>query len=354
MQRFYVRCPPLRWIGYILIALGLMTDVLAGALLLAGHNLQVLLLHIVAASTWVVGINIVSNSSEAHTSTSRFGLVRLNRQSATALCLSLLPFPGFATLAYTIALIFARCFKQQAMEEILETQKPARSVSLPLNVEVQPLIDILSASDLEMKRAAVTVLSQQAKPESISVLRQLLSDTQAELRSDASIALTRLEEKLARVLNDALAQWVASPHDKERMLHLAEQYYAYACSNVLDEESQQSYLIKAHALVQQCLEQDDTNAQLWMQRARIRRRLGQMAEALTDIHHAIELEPDVPEAYLFAMEVAFDQHSWDMLLALAQMGLSALPSTSEVRTSLQDWVTLYAEPRKGVLHDALC
>ncbi len=79
-----------------------------------------------------------------------------------------------------------------------------------------------------------------------------------------------------------------------------------------------------------------------------------MAEALTDVRRAIELEPDAPEVYLFAMEVAFDLHAWDILLELAQQGLNVLPSTSNVRASLQSWVTLYEEQPRGVLHDLCC
>ena len=205
-----------------------------------------------------------------------------------------------------------------------------------------------------MKRGAVTVLSQQANPESIQVLRHLLSDTHAELRSDASIALTRLEDELSRVLNVSLAQWIASPNDKERMLHLADQYYSYACSNVLDEVSQQAYLAKAFDLVRQCLAQDDMNAQLWLKSARIRQRLGQMTEALTDARYAIKLEPATSEAYMLAMEVAFYLRSWDSLIELAHEGLSALPSTSEVRTTLQYWSTLGSGQQRGILHDAIC
>lgn len=354
MQKAWVGHNLQSWTGYILFALGLMGDGIAGILLLAGNSLQMLLLHIVATLVWVVGINIVSKQFTLQASTIRLGPVRLNRWSTTALCLGLFPFPGFATLSYSIAMVVAKCSRQRAIEEITEILTPTRSMSLPLDLEVQPLIDILSSSDLEMKRAAVTVLSQQANPESIQLLRQLLSDTHAELRSDASIALTRLEEELSRVLNVSLAQWTASPHDKERVLTLADQYYAYTCSSVLDEVSQQSYLAKAYDLVRQCLAQDDTNAQLWLQCARIRQRLGQVAEALTDVRYAIKLVPDEPEAYLLAMEMAFYLHSWDVLLDLAHEGLSALPGTSEVRTSLQYWVTLYSQQRGEILHDVLC
>lgn len=342
------------WVGYTLFTLGLVGDGVAGVLLLAGDALQVLLLHSIATLVWVVGINIVSKRFALQESTTRLGPVRLNRWSMTALCLSLLPFPGFVTLAYSIALLVAKYSRQREMEEKVEILPPTRSVSLPLDLEIQPLIHILGASDLEMKRGAITVLSQQANPESIQVLRHLLADTHAELRGDASIALTRLEDELSRVLNVSLAQWIDSPDDKDRMLHLADQYYSYACSNVLDEVSQQAYVAKAFDLVRQCLAQDAMNAQLWLKSARIRQRLGQMNEALADARYAIGLEPGAPEAYLLAMEVAFSLHAWDSLLDLVREGLSALPSTSEVRTTLQYWVTLEAEEQRGILHDAMC
>jgi tetratricopeptide (TPR) repeat protein len=342
------------WIGYALFALGFLGDSIAGILLVASGSVQVLLLHLFAALIWVMGINLVSGQFTQQAAIVRLGPVRLNRWSVTALCLSVFPFPGCITLAYSIAIVVAKCSRQRAIEVIPEILPPTRAVALPLNMEIQPLIDILYDSDLEMKRAAVTVLRQQGNPESIQLLRQLLSDTHAELRSDASIALTRLEDELSRVLNTSLAQWIASPHDKVRMLDLADQYYHYACSNVLDEVSRKTYLVKARELVQQCLVLDEANAQLWMKSARIRQRLGQMAETLQDVRFAIELEPDAAEAYLLAMDVAFGLHAWDVLLDLAREGLSALRNTSEVQTSFHYWGTLNVEPQKGVPHDTLC
>lgn len=338
----------------MLVILGLSGDCWIGGLLLAGQHLQLLALHPFTTLIWAGGIDIVSTRITTQESTIRLRRLRLNRWSATALCLGLLPFPGCATLAYTIALIAAKWFRRQTVEEVeLEGITPARPVSLPLDLEVQPLVDILESSDLQMRRAAVSVLSQQANPESIRLLRGLLLDPQAELCSDASIALTRIEEQLAHVLNDALARWNANPESKERTLDLADQYYAYACSNVLDEESQRAYLTKACELVQQCLAQDDAQAALWLRCVHIKRRLGQKAEALTNVLRALELESNAPEIHSVAMELAFEQHAWDTLLTLAHQGQDMMPDSSGVWTSLQSWGT-YAEARKEVFHDAVC
>ena len=124
------------WVGYTLFALGLVGDGVAGLLLLAENNLQVLLLHSIAILVWVVGIDIVSKQFSLQESTIRLGPVRLNRWSVTALCLSLLPFPGFVTLTYSIALVVAKSSRQRKMEEKVEILPPTRSASLPLDLEI--------------------------------------------------------------------------------------------------------------------------------------------------------------------------------------------------------------------------
>jgi tetratricopeptide (TPR) repeat protein len=229
-----------------------------------------------------------------------------------------------------------------------EMTTSVHELSPVLDLEVQPLIDVLHTSDLEMRRAAVAALGRQVNPGAIRLLRQLLSDAQPEIRSDASIALTRLEEELASALNTSLELWTADPTDKERTLNLADQYYA--CSHVLDEMSQRWYFAKARDLLQQCITQDGMNAELWLKLARIRHHLGETTQALQDARTALQLQPHSAEAYLLAMELAFRLHAWEILLSLARKGLRTFPSTSEARTALQWWVALHPEVHGGRLH----
>src|SRR5438876_1107249 len=226
------------WTGNVLFTLGLLGEGTIGVLLLTGAGLQLLLLHIPVVLLWALGVNLSDKQHVHDEQTIRIGRMPVHKWSIAALLLSWCTFPGFGPLAYSIALLTARFLHQGAAIEMPEVTTSAHELSPPLDLEVQPLIDVLSTSDLEMKRAAVAALSRQVNPGGIQLLRQLLSDAQPEIRSDASIALTRLEEELAGALNASLELWTAEPADKKRALNLADRYYEYACSNVLDEMSQ--------------------------------------------------------------------------------------------------------------------
>jgi tetratricopeptide (TPR) repeat protein len=179
------------------------------------------------------------------------------------------------------------------------------------------------------------------------LLRHLLSDAQPEIRSDASIAVTRLEEELTGALNDSLERWMADQAHTGRTLDLADQYYHYACSNVLDEMSQRVYYVKARDLLQRCIAQDGMRADLWVKLARVRQQLGEESQALQDVRTALQLQPHSAEAYLLAMELAFGVHAWEILISLADEGVGTFPAGTASRTTLQWWLSPQQKGRGG-------
>jgi tetratricopeptide (TPR) repeat protein len=225
-------------------------------------------------------------------------------------------------------------------------------VSPSLDWVVQPLVDTLYQGDLETRRSSVAALGRQATPDANRLLRELLADPQPEVRSDASIALTKMEEQLAQALNNSFEHWMAQPENQERTAALADQYYSYATSNILDKPSQRSYLQKARELLQQLVERnqevfekaapndnlrsaplletavrDDAAhlrsaslrreevAGLWYKLARVYYAMGELPEALHSVQKALVLQPEYPEATALAMDVAFRSRSWNRLIA---------------------------------------
>lgn len=338
------------WAGYALFALGLLGDSAIGELLLTGAGPYPLLLHIPAVLIWALGVNLINNQDSQQELTWRTSRFRVKGLSVAALLLGLSTFPGFGPLVYSIALVIVGFLHQRTPVETPDVTVPAQVMPPTLDLEIQPLIDVLQGSNLEARCAAVVVLSQMACSEANRLLRQLLSDPQAEVRSDASVALTRLADELSHELHTSFEQWMADPEDRQRTLNLADQYYHYACGNVLDEMSQHFYLMKARDLLQQVLTQDGTKAELWMKLARIHQNLGEVTEALHAVRAALQLQPDALEAYLLAMELAFGSHSWDILISLAREALSRLPDISEAQASLQWWAALHPDLPGGTSH----
>jgi tetratricopeptide (TPR) repeat protein len=262
----------------------------------------------------------------------------MNKWGIGALLLGLFTFPGSGTLPYSVALAIAVPLRRKVEAVSLELVQTLENT--PISA-IQPTIDVLPDTDIETKRLAVTTLSRQGTPEAIQVLRQLVLDPHAEIRTDASIALTHLEERFSRSLKNSLEQWKKNPSDRECMLNLADEYYQYAQSNVLDEASQHFYFAKAYDLLRQTARQGVTEPDLWLKLARVCQHLGEFQEALQAVRVALQLNRSASDAYLLAMELAFSLRDWDSLIAFASTGVGTLSEASEeVSESFRWWANL--------------
>jgi hypothetical protein len=319
--------------GAVLLAIGLVGDGREGLLLLDEDVWGGLPWHMLFVLLWAVGVNLLARPGEARKAVScaiptRWGL--------TALLLGMGTFPGLGTSACTLALLFARFLLPSARfaEETathLETREERGQEEIGFSSEriATPFVDDLREGNTEARRAVVAKLSRSAHPGTTRLLRQLLSDAKAEIRSDASIALTSLGEEMSRALHRAFADWHAGPADGERALVFIDHCYRYATSNVLDTSSQRFYLALARDLLLRVLgEEKRDDARLWLRLADIRQRLGELPEALQDALHAVHLQPEGQDAALLAMDLAFRNHAWDVLLSLAERHGGVLPDLS--------------------------
>ena len=338
------------WMGLLFFLLGFCGEGIAGVWLLRRVDPQLFLLHVCAVLMWAFGINLLCNSGASQGESVSNAYTFVNKWGIGALLLGLFTFPGSGALAYSVALVMATILLHRKKGDILPELEQAPENVQVADAVIQPTMDVLQDTDLETKRLAVATLRRQGTPEAMQVLRQLLSDPHAEIRSDASIALTHLEDTLSRSLNSSLEQWMKNPSDRESTLNLADQYYQYAQSNVLDEASQHFYLVKAHDLLQRVTTEGATEPDIWLKLARICQLLDKFEEALQDVRIALQLGHRTSDAYLLAMELAFRLHDWDSLVAFACEGVSVLPNASEISESLQWWATLRAQKHGESVH----
>ena len=355
-----------RSVGLLLAIAGFVGDGLAGMFFLAHMDIEIFIWHIPAALLWALGVNLVTLPDvQPDVASDQPSLEREQRRSRryvsrlgiVALFLGLGTFPGFGALAYSIALAMGHISRALSTRTLpTEALLPAAISPVPAELSpsfdwnVQPLMVDLQASDVETRRLSLATLSRYVDPETTRLLRQLLADSQMEVRSDASIALSRLEDQFSHSLNIALERWMAQPNESALALALAEECYHYACSNILDQTSQHFYLSKARDLLLQVVSQESRNAELWLKLARIRQRLGEFHEAFQDTQVALHLSSESSEASMLAMELAFRLHAWDMLMALADKSGELLSAQPSSLASLQWWANLHSATQEGVTH----
>lgn len=329
--RFYRRLP--RTAGVLLLALGLVGDSLDGLLLLYTGAGVFILWHVLFSLLWASGVNLLAWQDRARTAIS---YAFPNRWGLTALLLGLGTFPGLGVCACTVALLLTRYLFSSSQFSVAFAASPqarkerGQEETFSSHDEVaSPFVDGLHEGNTEARRAVVAKLSRSAQPATTRLLRQLLADAKAEIRSDASVALTCLDVELSRALHRAFADWHADPADVARTLIFIDHCHRYAVSNVLDTLSQRFYLALARDLLLGVLAGGKREeAHLWLKLADIRQRLGELPEALQDALHAVHMQPDAHEASLLAMDLAFRSHAWDILLSLAEQHTGVLPGLS--------------------------
>ncbi len=323
--------------GALLLGVGLAGDCLVGARLLSGGTWQLLAWHLPLALLWAGGVHLVTRREASR--------VLLNRWGLTALLVGIGTFPGFGSGMYSLALLvtgFSQSHSSREAAPPLE-ERPDVLASEPETV-AQPLVDALYQADLEVRRLAIAKISRTARPATTRLLRPLLADRHATIRSDASIALARMDDEMSQTLHRSFEAWSACPTDPRLALALAEQYYAYAASNILDRQSQRLYLALARDLFLQVSASPELQtAQLWLQLARTRELLGEYPEALRATRSALQLQPDLAEASLSLMELAFRAHAWETLIAAASESIErqTLARDNPALTVAQWWATLH-------------
>lgn len=346
-----------RILGLALVAAGLAADAGVGAVILAQASAWVLLVHVLAALIWALGISVLDEHAmlvQRH-ATVKPGWNWLNRQIAglisvpfdsrtvTAALLGLLLFPGLGPIGCTLAFGAARLARASHKEKTGIVDDPGtavaaiprgRSLDPTMPLEIQPLVDVLRGPSTERKRAAIAALGRQSNLREVRLLRQLLTDSDPDVRSDASVILSRLENDCSRALGEASTQAREHLAGVRRYVDLC---HRYSVSNLLDETSSAFYLAQAHDTLQEVLAREPEQIDLWIVLARIHCDRGEPEAARAALDRALSLSPRAAEGLLLRMELAFFERDWEHLITLAQQRQEAPQSDPELRGLLQWW-----------------
>lgn len=79
------------------------------------------------------------------------------------------------------------------------------------------------------------------------------------------------------------------------------------------------------------LDRDPARAELWLERAELRRQDGELVEALADVGQAARWKRDWPPVFLERARILFDQEQWEPALAAAGDCLDREPENADAR-----------------------
>ena len=199
-------------------------------------------------------------------------------------------------------------------------------------VEVEPLNDLMSDRNSELRRMAIATAAKHGTPPAWRLIRGMLKDPDADVRTDASIILAQHET----TLHDAItAAEVRARVDASAAQHFAALCYAYAISDLADDTTRNLYLIKAKTTVIDWLRWHPDNLRLWLLLAEIHMTMSEMTDAMNAVQQARAIDRDAVPPFLMAAEIAFRQRDWPALQALAAEARCI--GRQDARIAILDW-----------------
>ena len=338
--------------------LGQLGDVAAAYLLVAQQVLQSMVLHVLAVGVWALGIHLLSLRSATAPSDTRRGIAArtLSGWTISAMILGLFLFPGLGTLGISVAFLFSFLFRRRRIphltlgDTLASMQIPAlvlRANSGGTEEPVMPLVDVLREQNTEMRRAVVRTLGDQGDQGSVEVLRRLLSDTSPDVRGDAAVILTRLENDYSQRIVRLLTAEGEEPQDAELRLRLARLYFEFADSGLLDPVSSRFYLGKARAIYQSETEAHPNRSDLFVDLARIYEQMERPSDAINILRFVLRKRPEHLPALRLLLEIAFAEQEWGLLLTTAQEVQALDPDQGEL---MRWWTAIIPPTWKGTAH----
>jgi tetratricopeptide (TPR) repeat protein len=185
---------------------------------------------------------------------------------------------------------------------------------------VEPLVDVLSGDDPDLKRGAIDALVRSQGYRAASVLRPLLRDPDSEIRLYASVTLGKLEDDIGQALQAARAATGGAAADATVWQQLAWLYVEYATCGFLAQPSASHHLELAHEAYEAARRLQPDQSELALGLARAHLLLGQLDRVEEYLQPAVLERPNAPDGHLALMELAYRRGA---LVAVAQRAATA-------------------------------
>jgi hypothetical protein len=341
--------------GGWLAMFGLAGDLAAGYLVATQRPLLGMLVHVPSVAIWALGIQAIAPGTSTGDARQGVWAKSLGGWAIVSAVLGWLLFPGIGTASISFAFLLSYLFRRRRVphltlgETLASMQIPALDVraSLWQASQIVPLVDALRQERTEIRQVVVRTLGDQGDQNSVKTLRRLLGDANPDVRGDAAVILTRLENDYQQRILNAMQQVERDPGDLEERLHLARLYYQFADSGLLDQVSSQYYLEKACHIFQREASAHPGRIDVSIDLARVFSHLGRPHETIKILLGVLQREHDNPAATRLLLEVAFAEQEWGIFLSVAQDARALDPEQEEL---LRWWIEIIPPSWKGALH----
>ena len=189
-------------------------------------------------------------------------------------------------------------------------------------LSIQSYMDIMRGSDRLLKKALIGKILQEWTPNAVALLKAALRDDVYEIRSYASTALTTIEDRMNRNIQDVKRGIQREPGDLSLKLRLAQGYLSYADSGLLDRSSSGHYARMAQDILEDAAEgaqdRDNLRVDFLSLQGRAARLLGDASSARACYQAILDLQPDHQETLEHMCEFYFQARDYGRLSDLCQ------------------------------------
>ena len=218
----------------------------------------------------------------------------------------------------------------------------------PTEIAIEPVVDVLTGDDPDLKRGAVKLLKRMATPGAVGLLRQCLSDPFPEVRFYAHSALSDLEDEHTNRIK-AINETLQTAPSAGAWRTLGREYRAYADSGLADEVARRQHLEESRAALSQSLALEPGHAPSMLLLGQVLLSLERNEEAAAWFDKCLAVEETEAEARLGLAQIAFQQRDLKALAAQARaMARSGAPRpTNPDALALHEFWSGVGEARRG-------
>lgn len=229
-------------------------------------------------------------------------------------------------------------YRGDTLLERIETQDSAQI--LREEISIQPIIDIMSGEDMNLKRGAINLLRRMGTAEAVGMLKNSLTDPAPEVRFYAHTALARLEEKRIDALQEAERKAASEKPEDLRILAMA--YRDYADSGLPEQTMREHYWAQAYEIGTRVLFSKPDDIELTLMLGDLAYERGEPLVAEGFYANMLNLGKGMMEAYLGLCRIKFEQGDMLGLRHLVQSMRETDPQPSEnpaARTAYAFWAS---------------
>lgn len=205
-------------------------------------------------------------------------------------------------------------------------------------LELQPLVDALRDTDVNMRKGAITALAKKHDPAAIKHLSDALENTMLTIRYFAVEALGKISKEFGDRILAAQKKLEKQPKSYDRTMELADCYFDFATSNVEDVNLSHYYLVQAANQYHHAIKIQPQEARVLIRLGNIYARLGDYGQALSYYEQIYAREENNLEVLLGMADAHLKLGNFKKLRLISQQLLANKHRISEeVLTAASMW-----------------